>query len=332
MDRSLGENLIFIISQPRAGSTLLQRILGSHPDIHTVSEPWLMLHPFYCLQSQGFRAEYNETIARGAVHHFLQKLPNREEEYYQGVRCMYSYLYGRSLSTADKRYFLDKTPRYYFVIQQLYRTFPKAHFLILYRNPLAVLTSIIKTWTKENWFYLFQFKHDLIRAPDFLDEGIKTLGENATVVYYEELVRNPDKVIRDVCNTIRLPFDHRVISYGNHNLPHWLYGDQGTLYRKTGPVSQNAAKWKELLSDSQIWRLNKDYLEMLGEKTVTRMGYSFSELLETLESLRPARNALTFSLAWLLGKPDEQRKRWEIIALRVARALQFCNISHQSQS
>jgi len=52
-----GENMIFLISQPRAGSTLSQRMLGSHPDIYTVSEPWLMLHPLYPLRSEGHQAE-----------------------------------------------------------------------------------------------------------------------------------------------------------------------------------------------------------------------------------------------------------------------------------
>ena len=59
MDGKQGENLIFIISQPRAGSTLLQRILGGHPEIHTAAEPWIMLHPLYALKSKGCSAEYN---------------------------------------------------------------------------------------------------------------------------------------------------------------------------------------------------------------------------------------------------------------------------------
>ena len=321
MSESKVNNLVFLISQPRAGSTLLQRILGAHPEIHTVSEPWLMLHPFYCLECQGFRAEYNEVVARSAVQNFLGTLPNREDEYFEGVRRMYTYLYERSLSTADKRYFLDKTPRYYFVIPQLYRTFPKAHFLILYRNPLAVLCSIISAWAKENWFALFEYKHDLIRAPGLLNAGIQFLGERATVVHYEELVGNPEGVIRDICNTIGLKFDPQLIAYGHQNLPHWLHGDKETVYQEIEPVPEKAAKWQKQLHDSQMWRLTKDYLEMLGEKTVTQMGYPYQELLEILESHRPLGVRLTFSLAWLLSKPAEQRKRWEIEALKVARAL-----------
>ena len=46
-DEYLGENLIFIISQPRSGSTLLQRMLSGNKDIKASAETWLMLHPLY---------------------------------------------------------------------------------------------------------------------------------------------------------------------------------------------------------------------------------------------------------------------------------------------
>ena len=68
-----GQNLIFLISQPRAGSTMTQRILGSHPDICTVSEPWLMLHPLYAMRPQGYEAEYHAWEARVALKNFFEE-------------------------------------------------------------------------------------------------------------------------------------------------------------------------------------------------------------------------------------------------------------------
>ncbi|WP_189477523.1 sulfotransferase [Halioglobus pacificus] len=35
--------LIFLISQPRSGSTLTQRLIATHEEVFTRSEPWLML-------------------------------------------------------------------------------------------------------------------------------------------------------------------------------------------------------------------------------------------------------------------------------------------------
>ena len=59
----LGENLVFIISQPKAGSTLLQRLLAGHPDIQTSAETWLMLHPVYGLRTRGVAADFNANWA-----------------------------------------------------------------------------------------------------------------------------------------------------------------------------------------------------------------------------------------------------------------------------
>jgi len=52
-----GKNLIFLISQPRSGSTLLQRVTGSHSEIQTESEPRIMLHPRYALKHEGLTME-----------------------------------------------------------------------------------------------------------------------------------------------------------------------------------------------------------------------------------------------------------------------------------
>lgn len=70
------ESLIFIACQPRSGSTMLQRILGSHSKIHTISEPWLMLHPLYALRHEGLQTDYDAVVARTALASVFNELPN----------------------------------------------------------------------------------------------------------------------------------------------------------------------------------------------------------------------------------------------------------------
>ena len=49
----LGEDLIFVISLPRSGSTLLQRLLAGHPDVQTSADRrewdtvWSVRSPVY---------------------------------------------------------------------------------------------------------------------------------------------------------------------------------------------------------------------------------------------------------------------------------------------
>ncbi len=318
-----GQNLVFLISQPRAGSTLLQRILGGHPDIHTVSEPWLMLHPLYALRHEGYQAEYNEQSARVAVKGFLKALPGGKDEYIEGVRRMYAYLYGRALAGSKKKYFIDKTPQYYFIIPELCRIFPQAHYIIILRNPLAVLCSILRTWIRENWFLLHEYKHDLIRAPRLLLKGAELLGERGTVVHYEQLVMNPESTIQEVCERLGVDFVPRIVEYGGHNVPKWRHGDKGEVYSHTRPVPRTPEKWVQAITDPQVWRLANDYLQLLGEEIVDQMGYSYKELKEMLEAHRPhqIRLCFAFSLAWLLKKPAKDRRRWEWDVLPLVRSL-----------
>lgn len=323
-----GEKFIFLISQPRAGSTLLQRLLASHPDIHTVSEPWLMLHPLYALRPDGYKAEYNGHVARNALQSFLQMLPGGESEYIEGLRRMSIYLYERALEGMGKRYFLDKTPRYYFVIPELYRVFPKAHYIILLRNPLAVLCSVLKTWVKENWFSLYGFKHDMIRAPHFLLNGTEILGDRCIIVHYEQLVKEAHNEIKGICEQLEIDFMPEMIEYGYNNLPRWQSGDQQSVYQNIRPSLQNMNKWKQTLQDPQIWRLSNDYLQLLGRETVEKMGYPYDELRQALETSRSRKVhlRLTFPLSWLIDKPVKEQKIWLREIIRLVRSLQLHGI------
>src|SRR5262249_31800148 len=102
----LGENLIFAISQPRAGSTLLQRILSGHPEIFATAEPWIMLHPLYALRDGGYQADYNAEWARAALQDFCAQLEGGEQAYVEAVRAMGVLLYNQALRPSNRGRFL----------------------------------------------------------------------------------------------------------------------------------------------------------------------------------------------------------------------------------
>lgn len=300
---SLGGSLVFLISQPRAGSTLLQRILGCHPDIYTLSEPWLMLHPLFALKDgEGLSTEYDAEVARKATKDFLTHIPSGEQEYVEGVRHMYGALYRKALDKSGKRFFLDKTPRYYFIIPELYRTFPEAHFIILIRNPLAVLCSIVSTFVRGKWHRFPKYRYDIIRAPALLLEGIETLRSHGLAVCYEKLVENPENEVAKVCHWLDIKFVRSIIHYGQAGLTRWPLGDQKTVYQHFAPDSNSASNWLLALNDPQIWRLVDNYLELLGKDTLYRMGYTYEELRAVLEVRRPSKLRLrsTSSMTSLL--------------------------------
>ena len=125
---------IFLFSLPRSGSTLLQRLLAGHPDIMTVSEPWLLLPFCYAVKPEGLFSEYNHGWAAKALNEFILGLPNQELDYYKVLNRFALALYGGA-NKNNALYFLDKTPRYYLIIPQIVEIFPEAKFIFLFRNP-----------------------------------------------------------------------------------------------------------------------------------------------------------------------------------------------------
>jgi hypothetical protein len=318
-----GENLIFLISQPRAGSTLLQRMLGMHPDVHTTSEPWLMLPPLFALRETGhaFRATaqqaaYNPYWAWRGLRDFLEDLPGGESAYYEGIRRMYEPLYARAASEAGKHYFLDKTPRYYFIIPELQRAFPEARFILLFRNPLAVMGSVLRTWVKHRWFWLWEYEHDLLTAPQLLVDGQRVLGASCVTVRYEQLVKEPEAQVQRLCAFLGLAYDAAMIRYGEEGHPDWSLGDPSGVNTWQRPVEESLHRWTEQARDAQVWRLMQEYLDRLGPDLVEAMGYDAGALERALEAQRPRSLRLTFSLDWLTQKPKAERSSRERALLR----------------
>lgn len=308
---SKGQNLIFLISQPRAGSTLLQRILGSHPDIHTVSEPWLMLMPMRILVERGSLDGVEMHFARMNVKAFLRSFPQGEEHYLQSVRGMALHLYNRALQSSGKKYFLDKTPRYAYILPELYHVFPEASFIFLFRNPLAVLCSVVHTWTGPDRRLLTKDHHardDLLLVPILLLEGMRILGDRCVKVQYERLVLEPEEEVQKILQFLRLDFMPGIIQYGQKNLPKWNFGDQ-KVYEYTRPEPLKKDSWKYYIRDPQMWLLAKEYLERLGPEIVEGMGYSYAALKEELEKTHPSRLTLWGALVKGLFR-DSRLKRF----------------------
>jgi len=278
-----GKNLIFLVSQPRTGSTLLQKILGAHPDIHTLSEPWIALHPLFGLRPQGVSANYSHNLALEATSDFLSHLPQGEEAYFEGARRMLPYLYDQALQVSGKSVFLDKSPRYYFIVDELRRTFPDARFVVLIRNPLGVLSSILDTWVKQPFFsnlysLRIDFVHDLLTAPGAIRTAMK---DACSVVHYENLIQNPAATVSRMCKELNVEFHPEMIEYGGDGKANerWAFGDQGTVYREARPVTAPAERWRQTLNGTPAWQeIARSYLHALGPNLITELGYNFDGL------------------------------------------------------
>jgi hypothetical protein len=322
------EHLIFLISQPRSGSTLLQHILGSHSEVYTLPEPWFMLHLVYGLRSSGIEAEYNAQYAYLALKGFLERIIDGKAIYLEATQSMALYLYRRALEPSGKKYFLDKTPRYYLIIPELRRIFPKAAFIFLLRNPLAVLSSIIEVTFEGSWAGLITVdrRHDILSAPRLILDGIEHLGERTAVVYYERLVIDPEQTVKNLCHTIGLGFEPDMLNYGSKvKFEGTTFVDPHSIYQHEGPVVDYIEKWPTGFNSPQKLHIAKSYLATLGRNTVDRLGYSYDDLEAKLNSIKSGRKQFVIP-GKLLITPSKEPAYWYQLVLIFVCSLQIRGI------
>jgi len=277
-----GEDLIFIISQPRSGSTLLQRILSGHPDIQTSAETWLMLHPLYAHKTQDINSIYNTEWASIGVKEFIDNYTDGPEVYDDALRLWAHTIYGNALKKGNKKFFLDKTPRYFFIIPDLYRLFPKAKFIFLLRNPMAVLASEINTYINGNWPFMSELAPDLVDAPNLILEGIEILGSNAITIHYEKFASDPETNIGELCKKMDLKFHSSMLDYSKTEAPVGRLNDPTGIHQHTKTSNTSIDKWKKMADDPQEQHLAINYLKSLGRHTIEKYGYSYDDIEKEL--------------------------------------------------
>jgi len=88
-------------------------------------------------------------------------------------------LYARA-SKNETKYLLDKSPVYHLVVEQIIELFPEAKFIFLCRNPLSVISSLLRSWQNGRWniyrheYHLFMGLSNLISAFEkFQDQVFK---------------------------------------------------------------------------------------------------------------------------------------------------------------
>lgn len=282
------ESIAFLVCVPRSGSTMLQHILGSHPFVHTVPEPWFLLPLLYAPRETGWSAEYNAQYAARALAGFLSRLPDGAASWYRAVQRLALSLYGDALDATGKRIFLDKTPRYYLIIPELLRTFPTAKFIFLTRNPLAIFASILETNFRGN---LRGFSNtdrivDVIKGPDLVAKGARLANDRGILVRYEDIVSAPETGVTRICTHLGIDFRPEMLQYGERiHFEGTTFVDPKSVYKHDSPVTTYVNRWVDVYSTPQLNSIARQYLERLGDDTIRAFGYDSTALLDTLNSV-----------------------------------------------
>jgi len=241
--------LIFLVSQPRSGSTMLQAVLSNHSAITTSSEPWVQLMQVPFSAPELVKTPFDWNLTMDAVNSFskIDHYPCQAEKLLKQIADDF---YAKSLGKAEAQFFLDKTPRYYFILEHLFKSYPDAYFLILQRHPASVLASICSTWVeREPYNPIEYYSSDLIDAPKHIASFMNKYGDETRVkeVSYEDLLRVPDESFASIFQWLGLDYSESLLNYEENSTYRGKYGDP--LGVKCGKVKADKTNTKKNYAD-----------------------------------------------------------------------------------
>lgn len=264
------EQLIFIASQPRAGSTYLQNVLSNNTQTNTVSEPWLMLAlaPLF-KPSLVKQSSYDHRAAMEALQLYQHKYDvNMSEHVKQVALNMYAPL------AKNYEFIIDKTPRYWEILDELVSLFPKSKIIVLKRNPLDVVTSMVQTWDIKTLEQLNYFRKDLLEAPKVIDDFLEKHKDNTNIIVasYQQLINDKTSTVKSLYNQLGLIYNDEVLDTSTNEKYKGKYGD---------PYQNNASKSKQPLSNV-FEQFVTGYANYLGEDYFIEHNFTYKTMKPTL--------------------------------------------------
>lgn len=307
---------LFLLSLPRSGSTLVQRVLGAHPEIATAAEPWVLLPQAYATRASGVYAEYGHALAARAIGEFAEGLPGGAAAYREELRTFILRLYERAAGTSAG-YFLDKTPRYHFIADDLFDLFPDGKFVYLWRNPLSVAASTVETWGGGRW-KVGRWRVDLFDGLANLVASRQRHADMSLSVRYEDLVSDPLAHWPPLFEHLELAFDPQILTAFPSVSVSSRFGDPTGVKAYDALSTRSIDRWKSTLANPFRKAWSRDYLRWIGAERLALMGYRLDDLLAELDALPAGREQLGSDLmrssaAWAVraGRAAGGRLLWE---------------------
>lgn len=212
----------FIVARGRSGTTLLRAMFDAHPDMAIPGES------HFVAQFARVRTKYEgaggfdiDRFAHDLFDHWAfrrWRLSSTDVldayegappgDYPSAIRTLYA-AYARN---RGKTRYGDKTPSYVLHVRLLADTFPEARFIHLIRDGRDVALSYLDTDFGSRTLGQAAIYWDrFVRAGR---EAGRLLGTRRyREVRYEDLVRETERVLRELCAFVGLPFDDRMLRY-----------------------------------------------------------------------------------------------------------------------
>lgn len=292
--------ILFILSLPRSGSTVLQKNLMSHKEIFSYSESWLLLPLFNLENRSNNLSSYSNANSSKAIEEHIKLLKNHDDFYKKHIKEFVTNFY-RDISPKNTAFFIDKTPRYHLISEKLVRTFDDSKFIFLFRNPVEILSSMIEIWGKGKLYRLHAQLADLLYGPENLLNGYKKCN-NAFYINYNSFTSNQMQTLKKIQKYLDLKeeFSKELVSIKSR------FGDKGEFEQSKKIITPNPMKWTNTIDSYFRKFLYIKYAKKISEEYYLLCGVDKSNIINEIKKIRVGklgiRDILDFIYSIILYK------------------------------
>ncbi len=200
---------IFIVGLPRAGSTLVDQILSSHPLVEGTME----LSDIISLARSLDRLDDSDTDEQSEG--YPQVLATLAPERWRQLGEQYISRTRIQRKTAAP-FFIDKTPNNFLHLGMILLALPNAKVIDVRRHPLACCFSVFKQYFARGQSFSYsledvgRFYCDYVELMAHFD---RVLPGRVYRIHYESLVEHTDTEVRALLDHCRLPFEENCLRF-----------------------------------------------------------------------------------------------------------------------
>lgn len=203
---------IFVLGMPRTGTTLVERILSSHTDVHSAGE--LQNFGITLKRMSGTRTDKvldAETIRAAMTMNFAEL----GQRYLESTRPL----------TGHTPHFIDKLPMNFFYIGFIALALPAAKIVCLRRNPMdSCLSNYRQLFRLDHPYYSYAYSLEDVADYYVLFDTLMAHWESVLPgrilrVDYETLVQEPEARTRELLEHCGLPWQDACLSFHDNAAP-----------------------------------------------------------------------------------------------------------------
>ena len=257
---------IFIVGNPRSGTTLLRMILCAHPRIYIAHES-----SFY-LWNLGFSRkksgkEFLQYYARSFSFRWLKVDPRQvwadlpKPLKREQVHIAFSALMRHLAHRHQKVRWGDKTPSHTGNLKKIFEDFPNAHVIHIVRDPRGTAQSLARMpwWSRSIVFNALSLKNEIKQTAPFEDRVHR--------VRLEDLLDHPAEVMAGVLKYLGEPWDDAVLDHPAHTSDLDDMPPMPWFQSATKPLMPSSSSWQNTMKPVEIRlveKVAKPYLEKFG--------------------------------------------------------------------